>query len=296
MKKTTHHSSSLLSDSSYNKSREQSPKLRSSLHSSRTAAHPVPVKAATLNRNGKLSYDDQERGRGGSDHGRRSASVDARISTLSRHDYRKPPPAPQKPARTFEKRRSVSRWAIDSLGFMAEAGAAQLNVCPFTEENVTVYKTVRGPKVIPVKSVEEALYSCTPPRVSWTNYYSSVLLQKSANFNQLFRCLNGHLQWATFHSHNGLAHVHGLRLGTRWAPSPRKTSQWHAPCPDPIPCSRRGHRGIYVTDTRSTTHSRLTITIITVWRWASTTPNLVIHDLQMIDTHPLHRITLPNHN
>lgn len=108
-KKTTHHSSSLLSDSSFAKSREQSPKPRSSLSSSRASA----VKASsTLNRNGKLAYEeeDEEHESARNRDGRRSASVDARISTLSRHDYRKPPPGPQKPARTFEQqRRSVSR-------------------------------------------------------------------------------------------------------------------------------------------------------------------------------------------
>ena len=64
-----------------------------------------------MNRHGKLSYDedDSQHSGTGSRDARRSTSVDARISTLSRQDYRKPPPAPQKPARTFEKRRSVSR-------------------------------------------------------------------------------------------------------------------------------------------------------------------------------------------
>lgn len=112
--KKTHHSSSLLSDSSLNKSREQSPKPRSSRSTKGAAPAPPPlhsVKASTLTRNGKLSYDEDDARSSGREHNsRRSASVDARISTLSRHDYRKPPPAPQKPARTFEpKRRSVSR-------------------------------------------------------------------------------------------------------------------------------------------------------------------------------------------
>lgn len=104
--KKTHHSSSLLSDSSLARSgRERSPKPRSSLSSS--------TRAATLNRNGKLSsYDEDDQllpPMTPPRDGRRSTSVDARINTLSRHDYRKPPPGPQKPARTFEKRRSVSR-------------------------------------------------------------------------------------------------------------------------------------------------------------------------------------------
>lgn len=39
--------------------------------------------------------------------------------------------------------------------------------CPFTEENVTVFKTARAPRVIPVKWAGEASSSCTPLPVSY---------------------------------------------------------------------------------------------------------------------------------